>query len=156
MDIIKLIEDLEEEFGKTQNSLFGRKSHIDVDKCIELLDELKRSLPSSLQEARYVLSQKDKIIAQANELSEKTLKEAEMRAEQLVSESELVKKSEQEANEIMDNANKRCSQLYNATRENIDKMLKAVEDYMLENLHVVRSNRETLNGGSLFNKPKKN
>ena len=59
------------------------------------------------------------------------------------------------AQEMMDNVNKKCSQLYNVTKENIDRLLKSVEDYLLENLHVVRNNREELNGGLFKNQKKK-
>ena len=144
MDIIQLIEELEQEFSQGKNFLWSKKSLVNLERCAELIDELKVNLPTALQEARYVLSQKETIIANANELADKTIKEAELRAEQLVGESELIKKSEEEAQEILDNANKRCNHLMNVTRENIDKMLKAVEDYLLENLHIVRSNREEL------------
>ena len=88
-------------------------------------------------------------------MGERTIKEAELRAEQLVSESSLIRKTEEEAQEMMDNANKKCSQLYNVTKENIDRLLKSVEDYLLENLHVVRNNREELNGGLFKNQKKK-
>ena len=147
MDIIQLIEELEDEFSQGKNFLWSKKSLVNLDRCAELIDELKRNLPTALQEARYVLSQKEKILSQAQEMAEKTMKEAEMRAEQLVSESVLIKKSEEEAEEITENANKRCAHLYNVTKENIDKMLKAVEDYLIENVHIVRNNREELNGG---------
>ena len=62
-----------------------------------------------------------------------------------------IKKAENEANEILENANKRSAQLMGATKSNLDKMLKSVEDYLTENLHIVRNNREELNG-TLFNK----
>ncbi len=155
MDILQLIEELEDEFSKGKNFLWSKKSLVNLDRCAELIDELKRSLPSAIQESRYILSQKEKILSQAKEMGERTIKEAELRAEQLVSESSLIRKTEEEAQEMMDNANKKCSQLYNVTKENIDRLLKSVEDYLLENLHVVRNNREELNGGLFKNQKKK-
>lgn len=155
MDILQLIEELEDEFSKGKNFLWSKKSLVNLDRCAEIIDELKRSLPSAIQESRYILSQKEKILSQAKEMGERTIKEAELRAEQLVSESSLIKKTEEEAQEMMDNVNKKCSQLYNVTKENIDRLLKSVEDYLLENLHVVRNNREELNGGLFKNQKKK-
>lgn len=152
MDIIQLIEELEAEFAQGKNFLWSKKSLVNLDRCAELIEELKQNLPTALQEASYILAQKDKILAQATEMAEKTIKEAEIKAEQLVGESELIKKSEDEAEEIMSNANKRCNQLYNITRENIDKMLKAVEDYLVENLNIVRGNREELNNAIMKKK----
>ena len=147
-DINALIEELEEEFAKSKSGLFGKKAN--MEKCEELIEELKRTVPSAIQEATYILSQRDKIIDQAKEMAEKTLKEAEIRAEQLLSEGELIKKSEEEAEEIVDNAEKRANQLFAVTRDNIDKMLKSVEDYLMQNLSVVRSNREELNNGDVL------
>ena len=153
-NIIQLIEELEDEFAKGKNFLWSRKSLVNLEKCGDLILELKRSLPSAIQEASYILTQKEKILRQAKEIAEKTLKEAEMRAEQLVSESDLIKKSEEEAQEIIANANKRSSQLMNITKDNIDKLLMSVEQYLLENLHIVRNNREELNGGLFTNRKK--
>ena len=153
-DITQLIDELESEFAKGKNFLWSKKSFVNLDKCEELIAELKQSLPSSLQEASYVLSQRDKIISQAKEQADKTLKEAEERAEQLVSENALIKKSETESAEMMENAEKRSNQLYNVTKDNIDKLLKSVEDYLLQNLHIVRSNREELNNANFSVKPK--
>lgn len=154
-DITQLIDELESEFAKGKNFLWSKKSFVNLDKCEELIAELKTALPTALQEASYVLSQRDKIIAQAKEQAEKTLQEADVRAEQLVSESSLLKKSESEASELLESAEKRSNQLFNVTKDNIDKLLKSVEDYLLQNLHVVRSNREELNNANFFGKQKK-
>jgi len=154
-NITDLLEELEDEFNKGKNFLWSKKSFVNLDRCIELIGELKHSLPSSIEEASYVLSQRDKIIATAKAQADKTLKEAELRAEQLLCENELIKKSESEATEIVENAEKRSSQLYNVTKENIDKLLKAVEDYLRQNLLIVRSNREELASSNLGQKKPK-
>ena len=145
MDINQIIEELEAELAKSKNFLWGKKN----DKCMELVDELRRNLPTALKEASYLLSQRDKILFQAQESAKKTIAEAEQRAEAILSQSELVKRAEAEADEIVETANKRTTQMYAATKSNLDKMLKSVEDYLTQNLHVVRNNREELNG-SLF------
>lgn len=151
MDINQLIEEIEGEFNKGKNFLWSKKSLVNMERCEELIIELKHSLPTAIQEASYVLSQKNKILADAKTQAEKTLKEAEERAEQLVSEEALVKKSEEEAASIIENAEKRSTQLYNVTKENVDKMLKSVEDYLLQNLHIVRTNREVLSQANFLN-----
>ena len=152
MDINQIIEELENElYNNSKSFLWNKKAF--VEKCGSLVEEIKRNLPTALKEANYLLSQRDKILFQAQETAKKTIAEAETRAEQLVSQSELVIRAEEQAREIVDNANKRTSQMYAATKSNLDKMLKSVEDYLTENLHIVRNNREELNG-SLFSKKK--
>lgn len=150
MDIKVIIEELEKELSESKNFLFNKKKAlVNMDKCGSLVEELKHSLPPAIQEANYILGQKDKILSQAKLQAEQTLKEAEIRVEQLLSESELVRKAEIEAEEILDNANKKANQMMAAVKSNIDRMLKSVEDYLMENLSIVRSNREELNGSIL-------
>ena len=150
MDIKVIIEELEKELSESKNFLFNKKkSLVNMDKCGALIEELKHSLPPAIQEANYILGQKDKILQQAREQAENTLKEAEIRVEQLVSESSLVRKAEEEAEELMDATTKKCNQMMAAVKSNIDKMLKSVENYLMENLTIVRNNREELNGAIL-------
>ncbi|MBQ9790817.1 MAG: hypothetical protein IJW24_04430 [Clostridia bacterium] len=105
MDINQIIEELEAELAKSKNFLWGKKN----DKCMELVDELRRNLPTALKEASYLLSQRDKILFQAQESAKKTIAEAEQRAEAILSQSELVKRAEAEADEIVETANKRTT-----------------------------------------------
>ena len=58
--------------------------------------------------------------------------------------SEIVALSEQKANGIINEATKKCTYLYNVTKNNIDKMLKSVEIYLSDNLQVVKQNRDKL------------
>ena len=147
-DIIDILDELQEEFAQ------GKK--VNVSRCEELIIELKRNLPSCLQEAAYIVSQRDKILERAKQGAESTTKEAEMRAQSLVQESELVSKAETEAERIMQETQKKCDAMYKTTKSNIDKLLKAMEDYFTDNLHVVRNNREELARTNLTQQQKPN
>lgn len=144
MDIVQIISELEQEFVNSKNFLWSKKTLVNMDKCASLIAEIKANLPTAIQEATYVLSKKEQIINNAQAEAKRTLAEAEFRAEQLVSSSEIFKKSEQAAQEMIDKANKKCSQLYSVTKENVDKMLRSVEMYLDQNLNVVRRNRDEL------------
>lgn len=144
MDIVQIISELEQEFVNSKNFLWSKKTLVNMDRCASLIAELKANLPSAIQEATYVLSKKEQIMNNAQAEAKRTIAEAEFRAEQLVSSSDIFKKSEQAAQEMIDKANKKCSQLYAITKENVDKMLKSVEMYLDQNLNVVRRNRDEL------------
>ncbi len=144
MDVIQIIDELEQEFVSSKNFLWSKKTLVNMDRCASLIAELKANLPSAIQEASYVLSKKEQIIANANDEANKIIADARYRAEQMVSGSELVKQSEQQAGKILNDATRKCSELYNVTRNNVDKMLKSVETYLDQNLLVLRRNREEL------------
>ena len=144
MDIVQVITELEQEFVRSKNFLWSKKTLVNMDKCASLIAEIKANLPAAIQEASYVLSKKQQILNNAQAEAKRTISEAEFRAEQLVSSSEIFKKSEQAANEMIEKANKKCEQLYSVTKENVDKMLKSVETYLDQNLLIVRRNRDEL------------
>lgn len=144
MDIVQIITELEQEFVRSKNFLWSKKTLVNMDKCASLIAEIKANLPAAIQEASYVLSKKQQILNNAQAEAKRTISEAEFRAEQLVSSSEIFKKSEQAASDMIERANKKCEQLYSVTKENVDKMLKSVETYLDQNLIIVRRNRDEL------------
>lgn len=144
MDVIQIIDELEQEFVSSKNFLWSKKTLVNMDRCASLIAELKANLPSAIQEASYVLSKKEQIIANANDEANKIIADARYRADQIVNGSDLVKQSEQQAGKILNDATRKCSDLYNITRNNIDKMLKSVETYLDQNLLVLRRNRDEL------------
>ena len=152
MDLNDKIEELKEELISQRGFLWSKKNKDSITKCLNIIEDIKMNLPSALQEAGYILSQKQKILTNAQEAGSKIVADATMKAKQLVSQEKIVKEAQEEAQNIVASANKRCNQLYSSTKENIDKMLKAVEDYFTDNLHVIRNNREELAGGILINK----
>ena len=75
-DIIAILDELQQEFAQGKNVFWSKKSLVNLDRCEELIIELKRNLPSCLQEASYIVSQRDKILERANKTAEDTIKEA--------------------------------------------------------------------------------
>jgi|GEM_PF-617212 len=151
MDANIIIAELKEELISQKGFLWNKKNKDSIAKCLGMLDDLKASLPAAIQEAGYIISQKQKILNTAQEAANKIIAEAESKAKVLVSDAKIVKEAEAEVQAAVENANKRCNQLYDSTRNNIDKMLKSIEDYLMDNLNVVRSNREALAGGAILN-----
>ncbi|MCR5553585.1 MAG: hypothetical protein K6F08_02465 [bacterium] len=151
MDANIIIAQLKEELISQKGFLWNKKNKDSIAKCLNMLDELKNNLPASIQEASFIISQKQKILNSAQETANKIIRDAESKASELVNEQAILKETEAKANEAIESANKRCNQIYSSTRDNIDKMLKAIEDYLIDNLNVVRNNREELAGGIILN-----
>lgn len=147
MELNSIIDQLKEELVSQKGFLWSKKNKDSITKCLSLIDEIKMSLPGALQEAGYIISQKQKILSSAQETANKIIAEANMKADALVREDRIVKQAQAEVDTMVNSANKKCNQLFVSTRDNIDKMLKAIEDYLTDNLHVVRNNREELAGG---------
>lgn len=155
MELNSILEELKEELISQKGFLWSKKNKDSITKCLSLVDDVQINLPSALQEATYIITQKQKILAAAQDAANKIVAEATQKAQELTAENAITKQAQIEAEAMVGNANKRCNQLYSSTRDNIDKMLKAIEDYLTDNLHVVRNNREELAGGAIIRKPNK-
>ena len=155
MELNSILEELKEELISQKGFLWSKKNKDSITKCLSLVDDVQMNLPSALQEATYIITQKQKILAAAQDAANKIVAEATQKAQELTAENTITKQAQIEAEAMVGNANKRCNQLYGSTSDNIDKMLKAIEDYLTDNLHVVRNNREELAGGAIIRKPNK-
>lgn len=155
MTIYELIETLENELIGSKNLLFSKRGAVDIEKCEQLVSDIKKELPNAIQEATYLLAQKDKIIYNAEESAKKIIKNAESNASLILNELEIQKYAEERANSLIEQAEKQCEIKQNIVKNNIDKLLKSIEDYLKENLHIVRNNREELAGTILLSKKDK-
>lgn len=153
MDIYGKIEALERELACATNLVFSKKSAVDVHKCGTLLQEIKNALPSAVQEASYIISQKEAIVQNATAQAEIITKEASEKAEELINDSSVILKSQEIANKIIKEAESKCAVMIENAQKKIDFMLKNIEEYLMDSLRVIRNNREDLAGEILKKKP---
>ena len=152
MNIYELLDELWDVITEGKNGRFGqKKGTIDVQHAENLVMQIKQSLPSAIQESSYMLAQREKILNAANEEAQKKIDSAKDYVDSIVANSEITKLAEQRAAEVMKRADDYTRHLEQITKANIDKLLKAIEDYLMENLHIVRNNREELAGTLLKN-----
>lgn len=152
MDIREKIDQLDKEFQEATNIMFSKKGAVDIKKCQELLSDIKRGLPSSIQESGYIVAEKENILARATEQAEQMKKEAKEYAEHLVEESTIVTESQAIAEKNIKKAEATCSSMIETTKQKIDMMLKNIEDYLMDSLRIIRNNREELAGTILKKK----
>lgn len=148
MDVTLLLNELEEELSDRKGGLFGKK--IDLDKCSDLVRQMKSALPETLREAQYVMDNKRKILENADSVAKNTIREAEERAEHIIDNSELVRRAEVESKQIIEMAYMQCDTLIDKTKAHLDIMFKDVEQFLLSTLSMIRNNREELKGAMII------
>lgn len=141
MDYREWIKELESELKR--GGLFKK---IDTEKCLKILSDMSLNLPDALQEAYDINARQDVIIKSANEAAAQIIKAAEEQAQQMVSESELVVLAKKEAVKILDQAEQRAEAVFNGSKEHLKNLFTDVENFMVDNLGVIRNNREDIDG----------
>lgn len=147
MDVMQLIDALQAELGVRRGGFFGKK--VDVNKCAELTAQIKACLPSAVQEAEYVVENKQKILANADNVAKNTIREAEEHAAHLIDNNEIVKAAELQAKQIWETACMQCDALVDTTKTHLDGMFRDIEQYLLQWLATIRNNREELRGAMI-------
>ena len=146
MNLNELIAELDEELNG-RKGLF--KSRVDLTRCIELFEEIKRMLPPSLTEADLVVKSRERILENADTVAQNIIKEAEERALHLSESSNVLKIAEKQGREALDNTYKQCDSLVQKTKEHLDEMFKQTEIFFESTLNTIRTNRNELRGAVL-------
>lgn len=152
MDIYGKIEALERELSCATSLVFSKKSAVDVAKCESLVADIKRELPSAIQEASYIISQKESIVGSALAQAELIEREANEKVEQILNESNVISKSQEIADRTIKETEVKCANMIENAQKKIDLMLKNIEEYLMDSLRIIRNNREDLAGEILKKK----
>lgn len=124
MDILHLVDRLEELFNESRPVPMIRKVIVDEEKMLSIIDQMRVSIPEEIKKAQQLLSQRDRLLAQAQEEANRTLQLAREKADQLVSKDSIIQ-----------GAQSRAAQLIEQARIDNDVAQKEVDLYVINSLY---------------------
>jgi cell division septum initiation protein DivIVA len=104
MDILHLVDRLEEIFNAGQPVPFLHRMLVDEDRVLEIIDQMRVSIPEEVKRAQQVLDQRDRIMAKAQEEAARTVQLAKEKADQMVDREALAVQAQGRADQIIQNA----------------------------------------------------
>jgi len=123
MDILQLIDRLEELFNDGKPIPFTHNVAVDEDRMLDIIDQMRIAIPEEVKKAQQLLSQRDRVMAQAQEEANRTLDIAREKADGLVRKDGIVQEAERRAEQILGQARADAE----ATRHEAD-------DYVIDTL----------------------
>ena len=123
MDILHLVDRLEEIFNAGQPVPFFHRRLVDEDRVLEIIDQMRVSIPEEVKKAQQVLDQRDRIMAKAQEEATRTVQLAKEKADQMVDREALVAQAQGRADQIVLNA-----------KTDAQAIRAEADDYALESL----------------------
>ncbi len=133
MDILHLIDRLEELFNESKAVPLTRNVMVDEDKMLDIIDQMRISIPEEVRKAQQILGQKERFLAQAQEEANRTVEIARQKADDLVQRDVIVQDAQRHAAQIKEQARLDAE----ATRRDAD-------DYVLEALRRLQDELEKL------------
>ena len=102
MDILHLVDRLEELFNESRPIPLTHNVIVDEDRFLDIIDQMRISIPEEVKKAQQVYSQKDRVLAQTQEEVNRTLALAREKADQLVEKDGLTQDAQKRAGQILD------------------------------------------------------
>ncbi|MDQ6670984.1 MAG: hypothetical protein M3069_09575 [Chloroflexota bacterium] len=111
MDILYLLDQLEEVLGSGSRLPLTSRTLVDEQEILDIVDQIRVSIPDELTAARRVTQERDQIMADAQAEMERILREADVQAANRVAEHSLVRTAQLRAADIEDGALHRAAEV---------------------------------------------
>jgi F0F1-type ATP synthase membrane subunit b/b' len=123
MDILHLVDRLEELFNDSRSVPFTHSVMVDEERILDIIDQMRVSIPEEIKKAQQLLAQRDRILAQAKEEADRTIALAREKSDQLV-----------DRDSIMDAARGRADQAMEQARLENERTRRAADEYVMQTL----------------------
>jgi F0F1-type ATP synthase membrane subunit b/b' len=123
MDILHLVDRLEELFNESRPFPFTHSVLVNEDRMLDLIDQMRVSIPEEIKKAQQLLAQRDRLLAQAQEEANRTLALAREKSELML-----------ERDSIVADAKIRAEQIIQQAYVDIGATRREADDYVLDTL----------------------
>jgi len=145
MDIQHLVDRLEDLIDEGRH-IFGTKlTMIDEERALEIIDQMRISIPEEIEKAARVLAQRDRILAQANEEAARIVQLARDKGDQLVDREAMVQAAQSRAANIVEQARQEAEQITREADNYVLDTLSRLEQQLNRAMTVVRNGINEVN-----------
>jgi vacuolar-type H+-ATPase subunit H len=136
VDFMYLLDRLEEALATGSRVPLTARTLVDEQECLDILDQMRVAMPSEIKEARRIIAERDNVLAQARDETERIIRGAENRASRMVDEHAVVRSAQIRANQIEEQAEQEAMNI----REEAEKFAEAILTRVQERLEGALSN----------------
>jgi cell division septum initiation protein DivIVA len=144
MDILQMIDRLEELLNESRPLPFTHNVIVDEDRMLDLIDQMRVSIPEEVKKAQQLLAQRDRLIAQAQEEANRTVNLARDRSTELVERDQVVQAAYSQAEQIKAQATADGDSIRREADEYVLETLRNLEMEMERTLNQIRNGIRTL------------
>lgn len=146
MNITALLEYLRDEIENASNMPLSNKCVIDRDKCLDILNDIKDTLPNEILEAEAIQNEKNQILYDAEKEAEAIIAEANEKVEDMVDQDQITQLAYEKAEQIVQAAEASAKEIRLSANEYVEDILTDLESYIQRNLDIVRQNLTQMRG----------
>lgn len=144
MDVLVLIDKLNDLVRNAKQVPLRSEVRVDKERLDDLLNQLRVTIPEELKEARWIVKEREEMLAAAERDAERILGEAHERQTQFVVEHELTAQGELASEDIIDNASFEEREIRLGSETYAEEILGTLEINLSKFFAAVQRGRERL------------
>src|SRR4029077_5219626 len=144
MDVLVLIDKLDDLVHNAKAVPLTDQVRIDREEIYDILDQMRATIPEEIKQARWIVKERQEMLAEAKRETDRLLGEAREQAVREASQTEIVKIAERQAQDIVDEARREAREARLEMEDWADSMLASLEVNLDRFLTAVRRGRERL------------
>ncbi len=146
MDVLVLIEKLDDVIHEARSSPFSGDVKVNKEEMYDLLDQMRATIPEEIKQARWIVKERQEMLAEAKREAERIIAEAKDQQAQLVAQEEVVKQAERLAEDIVEEARAREREIRLGAEDYADEILSTLEVNLQKFIGAVQRGRDRLQG----------
>lgn len=151
MDIQHLVDRLEDLIDDGRH-LFGTKyTMVDEERALEIIDQMRISVPEEIEKAARIMAQRDRILAEAHEEAARIVQEHRRKAEQMLNQDSAVHAANARADQIKEQARQEAGRITAEADAYVMSILGSLEQRLVRDLGEVRNGINVLQQQTPYN-----
>jgi cell division septum initiation protein DivIVA len=146
VDVLDLIDRLHHLVDSGRNVPLRDQVRVNKQEIRDILDQMRATIPGEIKKARWIVQEREDLLAEAKPEAERITEEARERQAELVSRHERIRQSERAAEEIIEGARGRDREIRLGAEDYADEILNTLELNLAKLVAAVQRGRERLRG----------
>ena len=142
MDVLVLIDKLDDLVHNAKQVPLTDQVRVDKEEIYDLLDQMRATIPEEIKQARWIVKERQEMLAEAKREAERIVKEARERQDRLISNEEVMKSAERAAEDIIDEAQAREREIRLGAEDYADEILNTLEINLSKFIAAMQRGRE--------------
>jgi len=146
MDILHLVDRLEELFNESKPFPFTHSVMVNEDRMLDLIDQMRVSIPEEIKKAQQVLANRDRLLAQAQEEAGRKIQLAQERVDQMAAQHALTQAAQAQADDLIgraqieaENKKREADEYVISTLSNLEGEMERVLNQVKNGIRVLES-----------------
>ena len=146
MDVLVLIDKLDDLVHNARPVPLTDQVRVDREEIYDILDQMRATIPEEIKQARWIVKERQEMLAEAKREAERIVKEARDQQQRLVANEEITRQAERAAEEIVEEAREREREIRLGAEDYADEILNTLEVNLQKFTAAVQRGRDRLQG----------